>query len=130
MKGQREKCLAGRRAAGGGTGIVEKCYPRWEPAARDKKVLKGGEDMQSWERAEGFIWWVYERIVELFAERAVALSGRLGGAGLILRMAVNKWCRQRRSRGEKTTGDVKTKEVLGGGGKAEVAFVKQETIWI
>lgn len=74
--------------------------------------------------------WVYEPTVKLFAGRAVALSGRLGGAGLILRMAVNKWCRQRRGHGEKTTGDVKTKEVLGGERKAEVACVKQGTIWI
>lgn len=35
-------------------------------------------------------WWVYERIVKLFAEGAVALSGRLGGAGLILRVAEKK----------------------------------------
>lgn len=94
---------------------------RWKPTSRDKEVLKEVR-IYSWKRAEVFSWWVYERIVKLFAERAVALSGRLDGAGLILRRAVNKWTRQRRSHREQTAGDGKTKRM---GAGAEAACVKQ-----
>lgn len=115
MKGQRDR-LGARRTAGGekvALGWWRDFMLRWEPAARDKKVLKGvrinraGKGQKC--SADGC-----ERIVNLFAERAVAWSRRLGGAGLILRMTENKWPRKRKSHREKTTGDVKTKEAVRG----------------
>lgn len=120
VKGQRDR-LGGRRAAGHekvALGWWRHLTLRWEPAARNKKVLnwrRGGYTELEKSRSVQLVG--VREMLNLLVERAVASSGRLSRAGLILRMAENKWPGQRKSEGEKTTGDGKTKEVAGGEGR-------------